>query len=170
MRIDIDLTAYADDYIARGELVLRASRLSDHLEGAHELRLEGVSVCALDDGRIHDLPFAVIHRDELCVVVATGPRGNARFRMPTRKHPMRAEVGPYIAVGYFHAAATADPRVAAMKREIIALSPARLHYLRAGEPIAEQHDALLLTRAKVSFLESTTDDDVQGTGTQDSSY
>ena len=169
MRVDIDLTAYADDYIARGELMLRAARLADHLEGADELRLEGVTVCALDDGRLHDLPFAVIHREELCVVVATGPPGNARFRIPTRKHPMRVEIGPYTAVGYFHAAATADPRAAAAKRKIIALSPATLSYIRAGEPIAEQHDALLLATAKVSSLESTTDDDVRVARTQDPS-
>jgi hypothetical protein len=160
MRIDIDLVAYADDYTARGEIMLRAPRLADHLDGADELRLQGVTVRALEDGREHNLPFAVIHRDELCLVAATGPRGSAALRFPTRQHPMRAELGPYVAVGYFHAVATADPRVVALNREIIALSPARLAYLRAGEPIDESHDGLLLVRAKITLFESTSDDDV----------
>jgi hypothetical protein len=160
MRIDLDLMAYADDYTARGEVMLRAKHLADHLDGADELRLEGVTVRALEDGREHNLPFAVIHREELCLVAATGPRGSTEFPVPARQHPMRAEVGPYVAVGYFHAVATADPRAVALNREIIALSPARLAYLMDDQPIEEIHDALLLVRAKITLFESTSDDDV----------
>jgi hypothetical protein len=160
----IDFIAYADDYIARGEIVLRAERLADHLANhlaiAEEFRVEGITVRALDDGRRHDLPFAVIETEEVCAVAATGPRGNAMLRFRARLYPMRAEVGPYAVVGYLHAMPTVDPRVVAQRRQIIALSPARLAFLLAGERVEESHDALLLVRTKIMLLESARDEDV----------
>jgi hypothetical protein len=156
----IDLMAYADDYTASGEILLRGERLADHLNAADELRVEGVTVRALEDGREHNLPFAVINREELCVVAATGPRGSPKLRFRTRPYPMRVQVGPYAVAGYLHALPTADPFVVLQRRQIIALSPARLAFQMAGERVDERHEGLLLMRAKLALFESASDEDV----------
>lgn len=156
----IEFKAYADDYTVRGELELRGERLSDFLVGADEIEIASVAIRALDDGRTHDLPSAVIPLDELCLVAGTGPRGRSDRRVRTRPHPMRAEAGPYAVVGYFHALPTADPRLAARHREIIALSPARLEFAVAGERVEETHDALLMIRSKLTHFESASNEDV----------
>lgn len=159
-RASFEFSAYADDYTVRGEIMLRGQRLADHIDGADELRVEGVTVRALEDGREHNLHFAVIHREELCVVAATGPRGDANLRSRTRTYPMRAEIGPYAVVGYLHASPTADPRVVTQRRRIIALSPARVAFIVAGERVDEEHDALLLMGNKIVSLDHASDDDV----------
>ena len=156
----IDFMAFADDYTAQGEILLRDERLADQLALAHEVRVDGATVRALEDGRQYDLAFAVIGLDELCAVVATGPRGNADLRHRTRAYPMRAEVGPYSVVGYLHAKPTADPLIAMQRRAIIALSPARLAFVRGSERIEKSHDALLLVSAKVGIVESASDEDI----------
>lgn len=119
--MQIDFRAYADDYTVGGATVFQGDRLSDFLEDVDELEVERVTVRALDDGREHDLPSAVIPREELCIVAATGPRGRVDRRLRTRAYPIRAEVGPYAVVGYFHALPTADPFAIVDHRRIVAL-------------------------------------------------
>lgn len=165
----IEFRAYADDYTVRGELELHGERLSDFLAGADEIELGSVAVRSLDDGRTYELPSAVIPRQELCIVAATGPRGRSDRRVRTRAHPMRAEAGPYAVVGYFHALPTADPRLTALHREVIALSPARLEFIVAGERVVETHDALLMIRPRLTHFESASNEDVRlANGLEDS--
>jgi hypothetical protein len=156
----IEFRAYADDYTIGGATVFQGERLADFLEGVDELEVEGVTVRALEDGRRYDLPSAVIQRDELCLVAATGPRGRADRRLLTRAYPMRAEVGPYAVVGYFHALPTTDPFSIAQRRHIVALTPVRLAFVVAGDRIEESHDVLLLMRAKITLFEPASDEAV----------
>ncbi len=156
----IEFRAYADDYTVGGATVFQGDRLSDFLEDIGELEVEHVTVRALEDGRQHDLPSAVIQREELCIVAATGPRGRADRRFRTRAYPVRAEVGPYAVVGYFHAPPTADPFAIVQRRRIVALKPVRLAFDVAGDRIEEAHDTLLLMRAKITSLESASDEAV----------
>jgi hypothetical protein len=156
----IEFRAYADDYTVRGELDLQGERLADYLVDADQIEIDTVVVTALDDGREHELPSAVIRRDELCVVAATGPRGRSDRRVRTRAYPMRIEVGAYALVGYFQAPRLVEPGLAAMQREIIALSAASLVYTVAGERIEESHDALLVIRAKMTRFDPATDTDL----------
>jgi hypothetical protein len=139
----IDFKAYADDYTIGGAT-----------------NFQGVTVRALEDGRRHDLPSAVVPRDELCIVAATGPRGRADRRFRTRAYPMRIEVGPYVVVGYFHTLPTTDPFAIAEHRRIVALRPVRLAFVLAGESIEESHETLLLMRAKISLFELASDEAV----------
>jgi hypothetical protein len=156
----IDFMAYADDYTVGGATVFEGDRLSDFLDGVDELEVEHVTVRALEDGREHDLPSAMIQREELCIVAATGPRGNVGRRLRTRAYPMRAEVGPYSVVGYFHALPTADPFAIVRQRRIVALRPVRIAFDVAGDRIEETHDTLLLMRDKIDAFEPATDDAV----------
>jgi hypothetical protein len=156
----IEFKAYADDYTVGGATVFEGDRLSDFLEAVDEVEVDDVTVRALDDGREHDLRSAVIQREELCIVAATGPRGRADLRLRTRAYPMRAEVGPYVVVGYFHTLPTADPLAIARRRHVVALRPVRLAFEVAGDRIEETHDALLLMGAKITTFESASDESV----------
>lgn len=156
----IEFRAYADDYTVRGELDLLGERLTDYLVAADQVEINSAVVRALDDGREHMLPSAVIPRDELCVVAATGPRGRSDRRVRTRAYPMRVQAGPYAVVGYFQAPRLVEPRLAAMGREIIALSPATVVYTVAGERVEESHDALLVNRLKMTRFDPATDADL----------
>lgn len=155
--MQIDFRAWADDYTIGGATDFRGDRLSDYLDDVDELAVERATIRALDDGREHDLSSAVIQRDELCIVAATGPRGRADRRHVTRAYPVRAEVGPYAVVGYFHALPTADPFGVIARRRVVALKPVRLSFMVAGERIEETHDTLLLMRAKIDSVEPASD-------------
>lgn len=163
----IDFRAYADDYTVAGEVAFAAGRLAELLERVDDLAIEKLTVRALEDGREHELPSAVIRREELCAVVATGPRGNPDRRFRTRPYPMRAVLGPYVVVGYFNAAPSVDPLALIQRRQIIAFSPARIAFDMAGERVEDAHDALLLVQAKLGVLESASDEDMHLAGTVD---
>jgi hypothetical protein len=158
----IAFSAYADDYTVRGEVTLEHDRLADLLDASDDIEVENLVLRALDDGREHHLPSAVIRREELCAVSATGPRGRADRRLRTRSYPLRVRIGPYTAVGYFHALTTANPLAVIQGRRIIAFSPARLAFDSAGEQVEETHDVLLLVRPKIASLEYASDADVGG--------
>ena len=156
----IEFSAYADDYTVQGEVALEADRLSDWLSAAHDLGVTHLKVRALDDGREHDLASAEILREELCAVAATGPRGRLDRRVRTRAYPVRATVGPYSIVGYFQALPTADPWTMLQRREVVALSPARIAFDVGGEHVEETLGGLLVIRSKVDSMHEASDADV----------
>jgi hypothetical protein len=156
----IEFSAYADDYTVRGDVELEGERLAALLEAAHDFDVTGLTLRALDDGREHVLPSAQIRREELCAVSATGPRGRPDRRIRTRAYPMRALVGPYEIVGYFQALPTADPWTMLQRRQIVALSPARISFEVAGVRVVETHAALLVLHSKIDSLDEATDADV----------
>jgi hypothetical protein len=156
--MQVEFKAYADDYTVGGATDLQGDRLADFIDSVHELEVQGVTVRALEDGRAYDLPSAVIPREELCVVAATGPRGRRDLRLRTRAYPMRAEVGPYAVVGYFHVPPTADPFAIVRKRRVVALRPVRICFDVAGERVEETHDTLLLMGAKIEVFEPSSDE------------
>ena len=95
----IPFSAYADDCTVTGELVLRTDRLSDFLASTTEFEIASPSFRALDDGREVTAESCAIERDDLCVILATGPRGRVERRIWTRQHPVRLRVGPYTVIG-----------------------------------------------------------------------
>jgi hypothetical protein len=158
--MQIEFSAYADDYTVRGKIALERERLADWLEAASDIDVTGLTLRALDDGREHDLPAAQIRREELCAVSATGPRGRPDRRIRTRAYPMRAVAGPYTIVGYFQALPTADPWTMLQRRAIVALSPARITFDVAGERVEEAHAGLLVMHSKIDSLDDASDADV----------
>lgn len=156
----VEFSAYADDYTIRGEVTPEGDRLADWLAATHDIDVTDLELRALDDGREHRLPSAQIRREELCAVVGTGPRGRADRRLRTRTYPMRMDVGPYTVVGYFHALPTADPWTMLQRRQIVALSPARIAFEMGDTRIEESHATLLLMRAKIDSLSDASDADV----------
>ena len=158
--MQLEFTAYADDYTVGGDTEFQGDRLADFIDRVDEVELQGATVLALDDGRQHELPSATIERDELCMVVATGPRGRADLRLRTRAYPMRAEVGPYAVCGYFHVPPTSDPFAVARHRSVVALRPVKVAFDVAGKHVEVEHDTLLLLASKIEVFERSSDETV----------
>jgi hypothetical protein len=156
--MQLEFRAYADDYTVGGATEFHGDRLADFIDAVDELDVQGVTVQALEDGRRHELPAATIPRDELCMVVATGPRGRSDLRLRTRAFPMRAEVGPYAVCGYFHVPATSDPFAVARHRRVVALRPVKIAYEVGGQRVEEEHDTLLLLGSKIEVFERSSDE------------
>jgi hypothetical protein len=158
--MQIPFTAYAEDCTVTGEIALGADRLSDLLSTTTEYEIGPVAFRALDDGREVKAESCAVERDDLLVVLATGPRGKAERRLWTRQHPVRARVGPYVVVGYLHAPPTIDPLRTTDRRPIVALTAGTLVYAEGGTTVRVESEAILLNSAKIDRLESATDDDI----------
>ncbi|HEX8025274.1 MAG TPA: hypothetical protein VF484_03625 [Candidatus Limnocylindrales bacterium] len=158
----IPFTAFAPDCTVSAELSLESDRLADLLASSETIDVEGASLRALDDGRVVDAGAATLLLDDLCLVTATGPRGRPDRRVWTRQLPARARVGPYEVHGYIHSAPTIDPFKAAERRAIVALTASTVEYVRDGESVVEQFEAVLLTGRKIDLLQPRTTFDMGG--------
>ena len=151
--MQIPFAAYADDCTVSGEIALGADRLADLLASTTEYEVRGAAFTALDDGRVVEADSASVLRDDLCLVVASGPRGRPERRLWTRQHPVRARVGPYVVLGYLHAPPTVDPMRTTDRRPIVALTACVVGYTAGESPIWVESDAVLVNTSKIDVLE-----------------
>ena len=161
VEMHIPFSAYAEDCTVSGELALRTDRLSDFLSSTEEYEIASPSFRALDDGRTVTAESCAIVRDDLCVILATGPRGRLERRLWTRQYPVRARVGPYLVLGYLHAPPTIDPLRTPDRRPIVALTECIVEYAERGETVRLNADAVLVNSAKIDHLEPATDEDLR---------
>ena len=152
--MQIPFTAYADDCTVRGEIALGVDRLSDLLASTTEYEVRSAAFRALDDGHEVAADSAAILRDDLCMVVASGPRGRADRRLWTRQHPVRARVGPYTVLGYLHAPPTIDPMRTTDRRAIVALTNCVVGYVEGQSTVWVENDTLLVNTTKIDVLET----------------
>jgi hypothetical protein len=142
-RMQIPFTAYADDCTVTGEIALQSDRLSDFLASTAEFEVD-----------------AAIFRDDLCFVVATGPRGRVERRLWTRQHPVRARIGPYVVRGYLHAPPTIDPLKNTDRRPILALTSSVVEYAQGGALMRDEAAAILLNSSRIDVLEAASEEDL----------
>lgn len=158
--MQIPFTAYADDCTVRGEIALGVDRLSDLLSSTTEYEVKDAAFRALDDGHEVACDSAAVLRDDLCMVVASGPRGRADRRLWTRQHPVRARVGPYVVLGYLHAPPTIDPMRTTDRRPIVALTNCVVGYAEGSTPMWVENDTLLVNTTKIDVLETAHPEDL----------
>jgi hypothetical protein len=158
--MQIPFTAYAEDCTVTGEIALETDRLSDFLASTTEFEVDGVAFRALDDGRVVEAESAAVLLDDLCVVVASGPRGRLERRLWTRQYPVRARVGPYVLLGYLHAPPTVDPLKTTDRRPIVALTSSILEYDQGGVWTRVESEAVLVNSAKIDVLEAASEEDL----------
>lgn len=158
--MQIPFTAYAEDCTVSGEVDLHGDRLSDFLTSTTEFVVAKPSFRALDDGRLVEGETCNVLRDDLCMVIATGPRGRPERRLWTRQHPVRAKVGPYRVLGYLHAAPTIDPLHSTDRRQVVALTDSVVEYAEAGVTVRVEAQAILLNCTKIDRLDNASDDEI----------
>ena len=158
--MDIPFSAYADDCTVSGHLALQTDRLSDFLASTTEFQLSQPEFRALDDGRTVTAETSEIGRDDLCVILATGPRGRAERRLWTRQHPVRLRVGPYTVIGYLHSPPTIDPFRTTDRRPIVALTSAVVGIPHGDETTWVEAESILVNTSKIDHLEPASEEDI----------
>lgn len=159
---EYDFVAYGEDCLLVGHVRLSAARLTDLLNEHEEYELVDVQVIALDGSRSHDVTTALVTRDELLLVHATGPRGDRTRRLHTRQHPVAMQVGPYHVRGYLHAPPGSDA-VASFRRRtsMVPLTDAWIEYYEGGTRQRRRVSTLVVNRHQVDWIVEAVDDEVE---------
>jgi hypothetical protein len=143
----VELDAYAADFRLYGHVELGEGRLSDQLNSTAELLIRDAHLEDLADGHVVARRELTVAHDELCAVVASGPRGDAARRLNTRTAHVEVEVGPYRVVGRVHGPQTADPFASVLRRAAwVPLTEATVAYSRGGEDVTDSLATLLVNR------------------------
>lgn len=127
----IGFDAFASGQRIHGWVRLDADRLTDTLNAHLTLHLVNVLVEDLRTGTSVAADEAVVHRDALVAVRASGPRGDPSLRRDTIGHAMLVEAGPFLVGGYLHAAPGTDP----------------LARVRGGDPMIPLTEAWIASRS-----------------------
>jgi hypothetical protein len=157
----VGFVAYGEDCILSGEAVLDADRLTDMLNDHDEYALAGVTVERFDDGAPIEVDDVVIPRDEIYLVHANGPRGDAARRHRTMPQHVAIKMGPYEVRGFFHALPGADPIEALRRRKaMVPLTEARIGYVLRGERRETKVETLIVNRELIEWVEQVVPDQV----------
>ena len=150
---EVAFVAYGEDCILSGRTVLDADRLSDMLNANDEYALVGVTVERLEDGMPLQVEEILVPRSELCLVHASGPRGDATRRRHTLPKHVAMKVGPYEVRGFLHGLPGADPVESIQRRKpMIPLTNARIEYVVAGEHRADDVETVILNRDGIEWV------------------
>jgi hypothetical protein len=157
----IAVTAFAEDAVIRGEIVLEGDRLSDFIPQDGPFEIARVELEALDDGRRVEVATATIARSDLVAIAGSGPRGNKAKRIRTRPHPARVQAGPYEIVGYVHAVPSAHPFSDILRRRVLPITTVVIRFRIGGQAVEHEVDALLVNPEKIDWIEAATDEDLR---------
>jgi hypothetical protein len=143
----VEFDAYAADCRVYGQVELVEGRLSDQLNRTEAVYVQDVHLQDLGDGHVVAMPAISVAHEEICAVVATGPRGDLARRLNTRTARVEVEVGPYQIVGRVHGPPTADPFASVLRRAgWIPMTEATVTYVRGGEEVIDKVTTLLVNR------------------------
>ena len=112
----IAMEAYAADCRLFGYVDLGEGRLTDFLNASPELRIQDARLESLADGHVTEAAELMVARDELCAVIAIGPRGDTARRLRTHATRVEVDLGPYQVVGEVHGTPASDPLGAVLRR------------------------------------------------------
>jgi hypothetical protein len=156
---EVDFVAYGEDCILSGRTILDGDRLSDMLNDNDEYALIGVTVERFDEGEPMAVDEIVVGREEIYLVHASGPRGDADRRHRTSQQHIAMKMGPYKVRGFYHALPGSDPLLAIRRRRImVPLTNARILYSIGGEPHEVRVDTVILNRDHIEWLEAVEPD------------
>ena len=148
MNTQIDFVGFADDCRVEGTVDLdEDARLADMLNRRPTIVVHGVTVVSTLDGHTQQLDELEIDRDELDLVVASGPRGDPKRRLATKPSGVTMKLGPYSAVGFMHGPPTSNPLSDIGRRQpMVAMTDVVLEYQFCAEAVSEWHRTLLVNR------------------------
>jgi hypothetical protein len=157
MGTEIDFVGFADDCRVEGKVDLDDARLADMLNRNPTIIVHGVTVVSTLDGHSQQLDELEISRDELDIVVASGPRGDPKRRLATKPAGVTMRLGPYSAEGFMHGPPTSNPVSEIGRRQpMVALTDVMLEYQFCDEPVSEWHRTLLVNRQMAMSLRAVT--------------
>jgi hypothetical protein len=143
----IDFVEFADDCRVEGKLELDDARLADLLNRQSTILVQDVKLVSTLDGHTREFDELEIQRDELNVVVASGPRGDPKRRLSTKPNGVAMKLGPYCAEGFMHGPHTANPvRDFEHRQAMVAITDAVLVYDYCSEPVSQWFRTLLVNR------------------------
>jgi hypothetical protein len=157
MGTEIDFVGFADDCRVEGKVDLDDARLADLLNSRQSIVVRDVTLVSTLDGHTQALEQLEINRDELDIVVASGPRGDPKRRLATKPNGVTMKLGPYCAEGFMHAPPTANPvRGIGHRPAMVAITDAVLEYQFCSEPVSEWFRTLLVNREMAVSLRTVT--------------
>jgi hypothetical protein len=120
-----------------------------------QYELADVTVERFDDGEPLEVAEIAVQRDEIILVQATGPRGDASRRHRTMPQHLALQMGPYNVRGFFHALPGADPVVAMRRRKtMVPLTDARIEYTIRGEHRETRVDTVIVNREQIDWVQA----------------
>ena len=157
MGTQIDFVGFADDCRVEGKVDLDDARLADLLNSRPSILVHDVKLVSTLDGHTQEFEELEIERDELDIVVASGPRGDPKRRLATKPSGVTMRLGPYSAEGFMHAPPTANPvRDIGHRPTMVAVTDAILEYRFCDEPVSEWFRTLLVNREMAISLRTVT--------------
>jgi hypothetical protein len=157
MGTQIDFVGFADDCRVEGKVDLDDARLADLLNSRRSILVHDVKLVSTLDGHTQEFEELEIERDELDIVVASGPRGDPKRRLATKPNGVTMKLGPYCAEGFMHAPPTANPVRGINRRPtMVAITDAVLEYQFCDEPVSEWFRTLLVNREMAVSLRTVT--------------
>ncbi len=157
MGTQIDFVGYSEDCTVEGRVELECPRLADMLNDQPSILVHDAVLVSTTDGHRTSFDELEVNRDELGIVVVSGPRGDPARRLATRPNEVTMKVGPYVAAGYMHAPATANPVSGLNRRPVmLAMTDVVVEYEYCDEPVAQAYTTILLNRELATYLRAVT--------------
>lgn len=157
----VEFVAYGEDCLLSGRIRLAAERLSDMLNDHDEYELIDVMVESLDRPEAAEAQAVLVHRDEILLVHAAGPRGSQNRRQRTRPHPVAMQLGPYHVRGYLHALPGSDPLLAIRRRKpMVPITDAWVEFVAGGTHQRRQVGTLVVNREQIDWITAAVDEDI----------
>ena len=121
--------------------------MTDALNASPVLLVQEARLESLGDRRIVEVPEITVAFDELCAVVANGPRGDQERRLRTRATRVEVELGPYHVEGAVHGAPASDPVIASFRRAPwVPLTDVTVQYRSGEETRSDEVTTLIVNR------------------------
>jgi len=158
----VEFVAYGEDCLLSGRIRLAAERLSDMLNDHDEYELIDVLVESLASPEAAEAQAVLVHRDEILLVHAAGPRGSQNRRQRTRPHQVAMQLGPYHVRGYLHALPGSDPLLAIRRRKpMVPLTDASIEFVAGGARQRRQVGTLVVNREQIDWITTAVDEDIR---------
>ena len=115
----VELTVYAGDSAACGQLALTADRVTDLMNDRAAFEFVDTLLESLEDGHEVMMRSILVRRDEIFAVAVAGPRGDPKRRTRTRPIPIELRVGRYDVSGNIHVIPGTDPIIGFRRRRVM---------------------------------------------------
>jgi hypothetical protein len=156
----IDFLAFTSDRKITGRIMLADDRLSDMLNAVARLVIRDAQVDELNGAREPRPADVTIAIGEMLLVVGSGPRGNDRLRKRWLKRRASLGIGRFVVEGDLgHPSESplpesSDPAVVLANRDLLVpLTDAVVTYERAGGPVTETFETVLVNRARCAWID-----------------